>query len=72
MKSRNQKIKALERAMQGDFSLIRKETEMFIHAVIVEHGGLYKIVSLNPIFQFDREMTEEEYKNFKDSIPLFP
>lgn len=40
MKSRSQKIKALERALNGDLSLLNKESEMFIHAVIVEHGGL--------------------------------
>ena len=72
MKSRNQKIKALERALNGDLSLFKKESEMFIHAIIIEHGGLYKVVTLNPIFHVDKEMTEKEYEDFKCSIPLFP
>lgn len=45
---------------------------MYIHAVIVEHGGLYKVVTLNPVFHVDKEMTEKEYEDFKCSIPLFP
>lgn len=69
--NRSKKIKALERALQGDLTLIRKENEMYLHAVIVEHGGLYHVVTLNPAFKVDKEMTINEYESFKSSIPLF-
>jgi hypothetical protein len=72
MMNRTQKIKALERAMQGDLSLLKNENDMYIHAVIIEHGGLYKVITLNTIFHVDKEMTEKEYEDFKCSIPLFP
>jgi hypothetical protein len=71
MKSRTQKIKALERALNGDLSLLNKSNQMFIHAVIIEQGGLYKVVTLNPAFKVDKEMTAGEYEDFKCSIPLF-
>jgi hypothetical protein len=72
MRNRSQKIKALERALNGDLSLLNKDNDMFIHAVIIEQGGLYKVVTLNPVFHVDKEMTEKEYEDFKCSIPLFP
>ena len=71
MRTRSQKIKALERALNGDLSLLNKEDDMFIHAVIIEQGGLYKVVTPNPIFKVEKEMTLEEYEIFKCSIPLF-
>lgn len=32
----------------------------------------FKVVTLNPIFHVEKEMTEKEYEIFKCSIPILP
>ena len=71
---RNQKIKLLTEVFHtGNRALLKGAGKLLIHSVVVERGGWIQIIPIEPPFEVpEKELTFEEFQNWKGSIALFP
>ena len=72
--NRKQKIEALQKVFEtGNKAHLEGTNKMVIHSVIIEKDGLFQIVAIEPSFEVpEKELTFNEFENWKGCIPLFP
>jgi hypothetical protein len=66
--NRNDKIKALQQALQGNLKPLEVADENVIVGVVVAHKGIFQIVDLHPSINATEAPTLQELKSL---IPLF-